>query len=249
MFIVLYVYRAYHIDQVPAFSGHSMLFRALTHSTIISIVFFILEFYVSRHLQVNQKVKPFITALIATFIGLNLTFLAFNYFYHWTELHWNSYFQFLYEYPLVIAFPVTLSLLIDRLSSHSRTRSDRIITIISENKKEHFQIKTANLLFIKSADNYIEIFYISMQQVNKHLLRKSLKDIEKEHRPNPFLVRCHRSYMVNPGNIDHVKRSNNNLELNISGVAIPVSKKYVESLTEKIPQLFTPHPEISSQIV
>lgn len=248
MFVVLYVYRAYHIDQVPAFTGHSMFFRALTHSVIISLVFYILEFHISQRLPVNQKIKPFVTALIATFTGLNITFLTFNYFYHWTELHWLSYSQFLYEYPLILAFPVALSLMVDRLSSHSESKSGNLIVIASENQKERFQLKAENLLFIKSADNYVEIYYLSMQQVRKYLLRKSLKDIDEEHTANSSLIRCHRSYIVNPDNIDHVNRVNNKVELSISGILIPVSKKHLNPLIETFPELFTPHMEFSSQI-
>src|SRR5690606_22930357 len=124
-----------------------------------------------------RKLKPLATAAIATVAGLNLTFLAFNYFYQWTELSWTSYSKFLYEYPLVVAFPVALSLLMFRLPNRLSNRPDNMIVITSENQKEKFQLKAENLLIIKSADNYVEIYYRSMGKVSKHLLRKSLKNI------------------------------------------------------------------------
>lgn len=233
MFVVLYVYRAYHIDEVEAYSGHGMLIRALTHSVIISSVFFLVEFVGARYLPINERIKPLITALIATFIGLNLSFLAFNYFYLWTELYWSSYAQFLYEYPLILIIPVTLSYLIDRISGRSEAEMDALISLMAENEKEYFQVKVKNLLFIKSADNYIEIFYLSSPgQVNKYLLRQSLKTIELLYESEPFLVRCHRSYLVNPVNINSVNKSNGRMELNIAGIEIPVSKKYAVNLAE-----------------
>lgn len=247
MFLALFVYRAYHIDEVAAFTGHSMLFRAASHSVIISVVFYLVEFHLSPRLRMKSRIKPLITALLAIFIGLNLTFLTFNYFFHWTEWHWLSYSQFLYEYPLILIIPLTLSVLIDRLASHNKAELANLVSISSENLKVHFQVRSSDLLFIKSADNYIEVFFRSGQQIEKQLVRKSLKDVEEELQPVDLLVRCHRSYLVNPGNIDQVRKTGSKIELRIYGMAIPVSKKYVERLSEKYPEIFTPHSKISPQ--
>ncbi len=241
IFLVLFVYRAYHIDKIPAITGHSMFVRSLSHAFITSLSFYLVEFHLSPWLTIDKKVKPFVTALMATFIGLNLSFLAFNYFYQWTELYWTSYWPFLYEYPLIIAFPVTLSILIDHFLSHFHNSPSSLIVIVSSNQKQRFQISIENLLYIKSADNYIEIFYLSNQQVNMHLMRKNLKDIEDEFGLNQSLIRCHRSYIINSNNIDHVDRLNNKVEVYIAGEVISVSKKYVGSLAEKFPKLFATH--------
>ncbi|MEM6738454.1 MAG: LytTR family transcriptional regulator DNA-binding domain-containing protein, partial [Bacteroidota bacterium] len=165
----------------------------------------------------NKKFKSLATASIATFIGLHITFLVFNYFYQWTELYWSSYLKFLYEYPLVLVFPVTLSIMLDRLSNYSSFKLDNLIVITSENQKEHFHVKANNLLFIKAAHNYVEVFFRSQQNVKKQLLRKTLKGIGGEYLSSPFLVRCHRSYLINPNNIDHIIKAGNKTVLNISG--------------------------------
>ena len=248
MFLTLYVYRAYHIDEVMALTGHSMFFRAMTHTVIIAAVFFLIETYLSPRLKIKPAVKPLVTAALATFIGLNFTYLAFNYFYQWTVFSWYSYFQFYYEYPLILVIPVTLSYLINRVAHpQSASEPSPLISISSENQKEHFQIKPENLLFIKSADNYVEIHYRTRVEVKKHLLRKSLKDIEQAYAESAFLVRSHRSYLVNPANIDQVSKSNSKFELTLAGITIPVSKSYAGNLLEKHPHLFAPHSEISSQ--
>lgn len=226
MFLSLFVYRAYHIDQVSAFTGHSMFVRALVHSLIISAVFYIIEFYASPLLNINERAKPIVTALVATFIGLNLSFLAFNYFYNWTELHWSSYLKFLYEYPLILLIPIILSYLIGSLIELPKKGEDELVTFISENRKEHFQLRPENLLYIKSADNYVEIFHRNNQFVDKRLLRKSLKTIEVDYSMKNILKRCHRSYLVNPSNIDNIHKTATKIELNINGDKIPVSKKY-----------------------
>ncbi len=226
MFITLYIYRSYHIDQFEAFTGHSILVRSLVHSMIISAVFYLFEFYLAPRLIINQRFKPLVTAALATFLGLNLTFVAFNYFFHWTELYWSSYAKFLYEYPLIIVVPVVISYLIASLvDQHSRDSA--WITFFSSNKKEQFQLKLANLLYVKSADNYVEIVHRNKELVQKRMIRKELKSIEEEFAKAQILLRCHRSYLVNPINIDHVNKTNNRVELDINGEAIPVSKNYV----------------------
>lgn len=226
MFLTLFVYRAYHIDEVPAYTGHGMLFRAIVQSAIIIIVFYTVEFHVAPRLRIDKKKKPLITAFIGTFIGLNFTFLAFNYFYHWTELHWDSYALFLYEYPLILVVPIALSYLIASLINIRKQSSNSLVTFTSENQKEHFQLKSNKLLYIKSADNYVEIYYQVAQQIDKRLIRRNLKSIEDEFALKETLIRCHRSYLVNPRNIDHVNQSSQKVELNIKGETIPVSKKY-----------------------
>ena len=168
-----------------------------------------------------------ITSIISILIGLNISFFLFNYFYNWTEMQWSSYLPFLYEYPLVLAFPISVSILINQYfkSSPQRSTSD-FFTINTLNKKEQFQIKYEDFLFVKSSGNYIEIYYLHMANVKKHLIRKNLKDLEAENHLNPSLVRCHRSYFINTNNIDRINKLNHKVELSIAGNTIPVSKKY-----------------------
>lgn len=227
-------------------TGHSMFFRALVHSFIISVIFYILEFHVSKYLPLNKKIKPLVIAIIAAFLGMNISFLAFNYFYHWTEMYWSSYWPFLYEYPMIIAIPVILSLLIDKLLIPSLMESNGFINISSENEKDQLLVKRDNLLFVKSDGNYIEVFHRSSQKTIKNLFRKTLKELETEQLSNPYLFRCHRSYMINPSKIEQVSKSKGKLEIHISDTIIPVSKKYAEILNKKYPDIFITDMDFSS---
>ncbi|MEM8939180.1 MAG: LytTR family DNA-binding domain-containing protein [Bacteroidota bacterium] len=134
--------------------------------------------------------------------------------------------------------------MLDRLSNYSSFKLDNLIVITSENQKEHFHVKANNLLFIKAANNYVEVFFRSQQNVKKQLLRKTLKGIEGEYLSSPFLVRCHCSYLINPNNIDHIIKAGNKTVLNISGVVIPVSNKYISRLNKKIALIFHPSIEV-----
>ncbi len=71
-----------------------------------------------------------------------------------------------------------------------------LLILIAENDKDRFELKPEELLFIESADNYSNIVFYRNNKVNKQLLRGSLKRIESQI-TFPFIVRCHRSYIVN----------------------------------------------------
>jgi len=101
-----------------------------------------------------------------------------------------------------------------------------------------FSVSLKNLLFIESADNYLEINYLNKGKVARFILRNSLKTIEEKFGIKPPLLRCHRSYMINIEKIKVLRKDKDGvfLVLDIEGLPdIPVSKSY----TEKITQIFS----------
>lgn len=116
------------------------------------------------------------------------------------------------------------------LASESRTtengRDSRIVVISSESEKEEIEIRLRDLLFIKSADNYIEIYRSENDQINRILLRSSLKRIEWKLKDLPSLFRCHRAFLVNINNISRVTGNSQGYRLIFKGVedSIPVSR-------------------------
>lgn len=90
-------------------------------------------------------------------------------------------------------------------------------------------LKTENLLFIQSADNYVEVNYLENGVLSKSLFRNSIKKLEPTF-SNTSIIRCHRSYIVNTDNIELAKKTSSgfNLKLNqLSDFIIPVSKSYI----------------------
>lgn len=59
-----------------------------------------------------------------------------------------------------------------------------------------FSIKMENLLYLEASDNYVNVYYLNNEKVNRFLLRNSLKNIEEGFK-SAEIIRCHRSYMVN----------------------------------------------------
>ena len=106
--------------------------------------------------------------------------------------------------------------------------SNHLVKILDENGELHMALDLDQLLFLKSADNYVAIYYLKDDKVRKELARTTLKRLETELDPYP-IRRCHRSYMVNINKISVSMKSNQGLALalkNYPEESIPVSKNY-----------------------
>ena len=97
-----------------------------------------------------------------------------------------------------------------------------------------FSIKKENLLYLESAENYVNICYLNKGNVSKYLLRDTLKKIE-ENFSGTDIIRCHRSYMVNFDKVKVIRKDKDGLKLeldNPSVIDLPVSKTYVNSVMQ-----------------
>ena len=98
-----------------------------------------------------------------------------------------------------------------------------------------FSVQIASLYYIESDTNYITIFYVNQEKIEKYLMRSSLKMVLEEN-VNDNLVRCHRSYIVNFEKVKMYKKDRDGgiIELlDDSLPAIPVSKSYIENVLHK----------------
>jgi hypothetical protein len=95
-----------------------------------------------------------------------------------------------------------------------------------------FSIKKENLLYLESAENYVNICYLNKGKVSKYLLRDTLKKIEETFSGSE-IIRCHRSYMVNFEKVKVIRKERDGLKLGFDSPAvadIPVSKTYVNTV-------------------
>lgn len=90
---------------------------------------------------------------------------------------------------------------------------------------ETFNFSLTDLAFIVARDNYSEVFWNENNRISKKLLRVTLKNIESQ-LTNQFIVRCHRSYLVNIKAISSITGNTNGYKLQIrnSEIEIPVSR-------------------------
>jgi hypothetical protein len=109
-----------------------------------------------------------------------------------------------------------------------------LIRFHDEYNKLRFVIAPEAVIFIKSEDNYVQIHYLDKNRTKKFILRSSMRALE-DNLGKHGLVRCHRSYFINPSFIKIVHRDSSGLivaELNQDGFeSIPISRKYQDEIS------------------
>lgn len=121
--------------------------------------------------------------------------------------------------------------LIDQYEAHILNRS---IEFVSESGNENLVLTVADIIYFKSADNYVEIIYKEHGRFNKKLIRNTLKKIEQQIRPYSNFIRCHRSFIVNTHFVEKLGRDYNSHWLSIkdNNEKIPVSRQYLLRIKE-----------------
>jgi DNA-binding LytR/AlgR family response regulator len=113
---------------------------------------------------------------------------------------------------------------------------NKSVEFISENLNENFTLLIAEIAFIRSADNYVEIVYNEGDSFKKKLIRNTLKNVELQIKQYSNFIRCHRICIVNVHFIEKLTRNNENHLLVIKGFneQLPVSRQYLLKLRETL---------------
>ena len=83
-----------------------------------------------------------------------------------------------------------------KLDTGGYSAGEMVIELTGENEKDVLEVPLEALLFIRSVDNYCNVYLWEKGSIQRNLLRSSLKRMEGQIK-TPELVRCHRSYIVN----------------------------------------------------
>lgn len=107
------------------------------------------------------------------------------------------------------------------------------ISISGINKNEKITMLKDELLFIKASENYVNIHYIENGIVQHKTFRNTLRSI---HQQVPFLLKSHRSYLVNISAIKNIKGNSQNakIELHHDNLDLPLSKSYYKTIKSAV---------------
>ncbi len=117
-----------------------------------------------------------------------------------------------------------------------RLRQEEIINFLSDYQKDSLAIKVSLILFIRSANNYIDVFWKEGDSVKNQMVRCSMASAEDLLKEYKFIVKCHRSYIVNISHIDRFEGNLQGYKLYYDKIdfPIPVSKSFASRLQELI---------------
>lgn len=110
------------------------------------------------------------------------------------------------------------------------------IITLEGSTKESIAINPNAILYIESAGNYINIVYYEESNIQKKMLRSTIKQIEELLQPYVSFIRCHRAFIVNINQISNIlgNAQGYKLVLHHTDSVIPVSRTYMKQLKESI---------------
>ena len=110
------------------------------------------------------------------------------------------------------------------------------ITLFDGKGELKLSVKTDNLYYIESDDNYINVWYTDNKGVlQKYMLRCRLKTVEENFKGSS-LIRCHRKYIVNADKVKVLRKEHSGYVLDIENEdiqPIPVTKTYLPNILER----------------
>ena len=156
----------------------------------------------------------------------------------------NPFFAVLFKYGLqytylILLYPylvLTLALALGAKKAELRSQTSADagrIRFYDVYRRPKLHISSSAVLYIKAEENYVSIWYLEAGRAVKYSLRASMNSLE-ENCARHGLVRCQRSYFVNPEHVTVLRRENGWIyaDLDIEGVpSIPVSKRYYDKLS------------------
>lgn len=125
---------------------------------------------------------------------------------------------------------------INKKLEENKSIEEKLVHFKSDYVKDNLSIKVSLLLFIRAANNYIEVFWKEGDRHKSQMIRTSLLKVEELLKEHKFIFKCHRSYMVNINFIDKIEGNIQGYKLFFENLdfSIPVSKNFANKLKELI---------------
>jgi DNA-binding LytR/AlgR family response regulator len=91
---------------------------------------------------------------------------------------------------------------------------------------ESVTLQISHLLFIEAVGNYVKVSHLRNGQVYTDMLRATMKQMEETLQGYPMIVRCHRAFLVNLGQVEQIISHSGSTQLLIKHCheSLPVSR-------------------------
>ena len=101
---------------------------------------------------------------------------------------------------------------------------------------ESVTLQISHLLFIEAVGNYVKVSHLRDDQVHTDMLRATMKQMEETLQSYPMIVRCHRAFLVNLGQVEQIISHSGSTQLLIKhcNESIPVSRSNMSQVRAAI---------------
>jgi len=240
------------------FDFNNRLLFVAGFGAIVFLFMFLMRVAFSRMIKKNDQnvSKSVLTSYLSSIIILTLCSVAFVFYLRYVGFVSISFYIVFKIVLICLAPPVALklydinkvliqqneSLISERkaiqkqIEKYEEDNLNKSIEFISETGAENLTLLIAEIIFIQSADNYVEIVYMDGDNFKKTLIRNTLKNIELQIKPYSNFIRCHRSCIVNMHFIEKLHQDYSSHWITIKGYQerIPVSRQYLLKLREAL---------------
>ena len=220
----------------------------------MALVRFFVEWFKQKY---DQRIpESVLSSFVGGFLILSLSSVAFAFYLRYVGSVSITFYMMLKVILICLIPPVALNqydtitelkeqnasllhekiIIQERVEKYEEDYLNKSIEFISENSFDNLSLLIADIAFLKSADNYVEIVFREGDNLKKKLLRNTLRNIEQQIKPYSNFIRCHRGCIVNVHYIEKLNRNYSNHWLTIKGYTeqIPVSRQYLLKLKEAL---------------
>ena len=123
---------------------------------------------------------------------------------------------------------------------HTPTEQHLNEIVLSGTTNESVTLQITNLLYIEAVGNYVKVYHLRDGKVQNDMLRATSKQMEDDLRQYPMIVRCHRAFLVNLGQVEQIVSHSGTMQLIIkhSHESIPVSRSKMSQIKDVIKNMY-----------
>ena len=103
------------------------------------------------------------------------------------------------------------------------------------NTNEHVTLDISELLYIESVGNYVKVVIMHENEIKTNMLRATMIQMEDTLQAYPTIVRCHRAFLVNLGQVEQISSNSHAMQLVMrhGHDTIPDSRSNINKLKER----------------
>ena len=103
---------------------------------------------------------------------------------------------------------------------------------------ESVTLQISHLLYIEAVGNYVKVSHLCDNQVHADMLRATMKQMEETLQNYPMIVRCHRAFLVNLGQVEQIISHSGSTQLIVKHCheSLPVSRSNMTQVRAAIKQ-------------
>lgn len=257
IFLTLYLFKPFAIDVAEQKLNYLTIccLHALSPALIVYLYVNTLTRFRKRHPSNDWTLKKefFHTAIVFLIIGLSSFLLRgmiytnpdnISWRYLWIEMR-NTYLAgivfCIYLISAQVYFKANINKLIDHQSISppvepiKKDLNFSSIFIKAHVRIDDFYLKVDNFLFARAEGNYVMVYLLEDGLLKSELKRISLKQLETQLVVYPYLLRCHRAYLLNVKRVAKISGNSQGYSISFDETEnkVPVSRTYL-NLFDKV---------------